>query len=331
MAAMDGIEEGPAQEILYVASRAPVSGALAEHLRMQGYAVHTANAPAEVLTILMDQDIAVALLDGPALTSFSERLVRQWREKDPFLELVGISSSAGRTEPELVRMDCRTVLKHPVKPEAIAAALKEAFAQRGTKSALVGGDEVMAGHLLNATLELVRAVELKDAYTRGRADRVALFAGIIASAYSHIDDELIRVAGRVHDVGKISIPASILNKTERLTDEEFEVVKSHPIRSWEMLRNLFDNETILGIARHHHERWDGKGYPDGLKGDAIPLEARIVTVADSLDALTSARAFRKALLWTEAVDEIAEGSGSRYDPSVVDAFRSVEERLLLGR
>ncbi len=98
-----------------------------------------------------------------------------------------------------------------------------------------------------------------------------------------------------------------------------------------MLRHLFRDDVILGVARHHHERWDGKGYPDGLEGDAIPLEARIVTVADSLDALTSARAFRKALLWSEAVEEIRDASGARYDPKVIEAFENVEERLLLGR
>ncbi len=328
---MDEHKDQPASEILYLASRSPTSAALAEHLRDRGHVVHTANAPAEALTALMDQNVAVAVMDGGALTAFSGRLIRHWREQDPFLELIGLSASAGKTEPELVRMDCRHILKQPVKTADLDGALDDAFQQRATKAALVGGDETMAAHMLNATLELVRAVELKDAYTRGRADRVALFAGIIASEFEGVDDELIRVAGRVHDVGKISIPTAILNKTERLTNDEFEVVKTHPVRSWEMLRNLFDNETILGVARHHHERWDGKGYPDGLEGQAIPLGARIVSVADSLDALTSARAFRKALLWSEAVEEIADGAGARYDPNVIHAFRNVEERLLQGR
>ncbi len=318
-------------EILFLATEFASSDRVAQHLRDAGYRVFQASKPADVLTVLMDQDVSLVLLDAQALTPFTERLVRQWRDDDPLLELVGLSVAKDRTEPELVRMDCRHVLKEPVEPGKLDAAFDDALAQRAARASLVGDDESMARHLLKATIEMVRAVELKDAYTRGRADRVALFAGIIASEVPGADEELIRLAGRVHDVGKISIPQAILNKTDRLTDEEFKVVRSHPVRSWEMLRNLFDNETILGVARHHHERWDGGGYPDGLEGQAIPIEARIVTVADSLDALTSARAFRKALLWSEAVDEIAEGAGSRYDPAVITAFGRVEERLLLGR
>ncbi|MEJ2217196.1 MAG: HD domain-containing protein [Gemmatimonadota bacterium] len=319
------------REILFLATHIPSSERVTQHLRDAGYRVYQADKPAEVMTVLMDQDVALVLLYAQAMTPFTERLVRQWRNDDPLLELVGLSVPKDHTEPELVRMDCRHVLKEPLELEKLDAALDDAFAQRAARAALVGNDETMARHLLQATLEMVRAVELKDAYTRGRADRVALFSGIIASEVPGADVELIRLAGRVHDVGKISIPRAILNKTDRLTDEEFDIVRSHPVRSWEMLRNLFDNETILGVARHHHERWDGQGYPDTLEGDAIPLEARIVTVADSLDALTSARAFRKALLWSDAVGEIVQGAGSRYDPAVISAFEKVEERLLLGR
>ncbi|HKJ92893.1 MAG TPA: HD-GYP domain-containing protein [Longimicrobiales bacterium] len=319
------------REILFLATQIPSSNRVAQHLRDAGYRVHQANAAPEVLTVLMDQDVSVALLDAQALTPFTERLVREWRETDPLLELVGLSVNKERTEPELVRMDCRHVVKQPVDVAKLDEAVEDALMQRAARAGLVGDDEAMARHLLKATLEMVQAVELKDAYTRGRADRVALFAGIIASEMPAADEELVRLAGRVHDVGKIAIPKEILNKAERLTDAEFKIVKTHPVRSWEMLRNLIDNETILGAARHHHERWDGKGYPDGLAGDAIPLAARIVTVADSLDALTSARAFRKAMLWSEAVEEIADSAGTRYDPRVIAAFEKVEERLLLGR
>ncbi len=140
----------------------------------------------------------------------------------------------------------------------------------------------------------------------------------------------VRTAARIMDVGKTGVPENILNKTDRLTSEEFEAVRRHPIVSWEMLRHLFRDDVILGVARHHHERWDGKGYPDGLQGDAIPLEARVVAVADSLDAITSTRAFRQARLWSEAVDEIREGAGTRYDPDVVTVFETAQERMLVG-
>jgi HD-GYP domain-containing protein (c-di-GMP phosphodiesterase class II) len=126
------------------------------------------------------------------------------------------------------------------------------------------------------------------------------------------------------------VPEDILNKTDRLTDEEFEQVKRHPVISWEMLRHLFRDDVILGVARHHHERWDGNGYPDGLEGNAIPLEARVVAIADSLDAITSTRAFRQARLWSDAVDEIVDAAGVRYDPDVVKVFKKAQERMLVG-
>ena len=107
-------------------------------------------------------------------------------------------------------------------------------------------------------------------------------------------------------------------------------VKRHPVISWEMLRHLFQDDVILGVARHHHERYDGRGYPDGLAGDAIPMEARVVAVADSMDAITSTRAFRQARLWSDAVDEIVQAKGSRYDPQVVKVFQKAEERMMIG-
>ena len=192
------------------------------------------------------------------------------------------------------------------------------------------GDEKVSSLVLQATQSLVTAVELKDAYTRGRADRVALFAGILADEMGGMDVDRVRTAARIMDVGKTGVPEEILNKTDRLTEEEFEQVKRHPLISWEMLRHMFRDEVVLSVARHHHERWDGRGYPDGLAGDAVSREARVVAVADSLDAITSTRAFRQARLWSEAVDEIIEGTGTRYDPSVVKVLERAQERMLVG-
>ncbi len=316
--------------ILYFARDIPTSEKVRQALRIEGFRVVRAEEDTDAVGALMDEPVGLVLLDGGALTPFTERLFRQWREHAPLLEAVGIAGASDKTEPGLVRMDCRRIIRPPIDTDEVVGAVKDALEQRVARARLVRGDEEIASLVLQSTMALVTAVELKDAYTRGRADRVALFAGILADEVGGIDVDRVRTAARIMDVGKTGVPEDILNKTDRLTDEEFEQVKRHPIVSWEMLRHLFRDDVILGVARHHHERWDGRGYPDGLQGDAIPLEARVVAIADSLDAITSTRAFRQARLWSDAVDEIVQAAGTRYDPDVVDIFEDAQERMLVG-
>ena len=316
--------------ILYFTRAIPTAIRVQEALVGEGFRVVRCDEPSEALGVLMDEPVGLLLLDGPALTPFSERLFRQWREHHPLLECVGVAGTSQKPEAALVRMDCRAILKSPVDPGQLLAAVRTALDNRAGRIAMVRGGEEVATLVLQATQALVTAVELKDAYTRGRADRVALFAGILADEIGGIEADRVRTAARIMDVGKTGVPGDILNKTDRLTDEEFEAVRRHPAISWEMLRHLFRDDLILGVARHHHERWDGRGYPDGLRGKDIPFAARIVAVADSLDAITSTRAFRQARLWSEAVAEIIEGSGTRYDPDVVAHFEKAQDRLLVG-
>ncbi len=322
------MSEQPA--ILYFARANATTDKVREILLGERARVLHASDPADALGQLMDEPVGLLLLDGGAMTPFSERLFRQWQEQDPLLEVVGIAGASDRTEPGLLRMDPRRIVRPPLDHRDLMEAVRTALDRREERARLVRGDEKIASLVLQATQALVTAVELKDAYTRGRADRVALFAGILADEVGGMDVDRIRTAARIMDVGKTGVPEPILNKTDRLTDEEFEIVQRHPVISWEMLRHLFRDEIVLDVARHHHERWDGRGYPDGIAGDAISREARVVAIADSLDAITSTRAFRQARLWSDAVAEIVEGSGTRYDPSIVKVFERAQERMLVG-
>jgi HD-GYP domain-containing protein (c-di-GMP phosphodiesterase class II) len=322
------MDEQPA--VLFFSGETPTSRELRSRLVASGLRVLQTDQPAEALEHLMDEPVGVILLDGPSLTVFSERLFRQWREQHPLVEAVGIAGTPEGTDPALVRMDCAALVRPPVDPARVADAVHDALGRRARRVELVGGQEEVASRVLQAIQALVTAVELKDSYTLGRADRVALFSGILADELGDVDVDRIRTAARIMDVGKTGIPEQVLNKTERLDDEEYEEIKRHPIISWEMLRHFFDDSVVLGVARHHHERWDGQGYPDGLEQEEIPLEARIVAVADSLDAITSTRAFRKARLWSEAVQEVMEGSGSRYDPRVIEVLSRAQDRMLVG-
>jgi diguanylate cyclase (GGDEF)-like protein/putative nucleotidyltransferase with HDIG domain len=175
-----------------------------------------------------------------------------------------------------------------------------------------------------AAASLARAVDSRDAYTGSHSERVALLAGEIAESLGLSTDEteLIRLAASLHDLGKLAIPEEILRKPAALTDPERLVLERHPQIGHRMLESL-GVEPIAEWVLHHHERWDGAGYPTGLGGEEIPIGARVIFVADAFDAMTSNRLYRPALSHVEALAEVERCSGTQFDPDVVTAFLAV--------
>ena len=174
-----------------------------------------------------------------------------------------------------------------------------------------------AQELLEETAQaLASAIDAKDKYTNGHSNRVAEYSRMIAkeAGMSEEDCDEIYLAALLHDVGKIGIPDEIINKKGKLTPEEYEVIKSHPVIGSEILDNIKEAPYLIEGARHHHERYDGKGYPDKLSGNDIPEIARIISVADSYDAMTSNRSYRSYLSQDKVRNEIVEGLGSQFDP-----------------
>jgi putative nucleotidyltransferase with HDIG domain len=177
-------------------------------------------------------------------------------------------------------------------------------------------------NLVDTITAFVNAIESKDRYLKGHSARVALYAAEIAQTLGLPSEtvEVIRRGAMLHDLGKLSIMDTILRKPERLTPEEFAIIKSHPVVGAKILEPLRFLVRETCAVRHHHERFDGAGYPDGLRGEDIPLVARVVTVADVFDAITSNRPYRTAMPLEAAREEIARGSGSHFDPAVVEGF-----------
>lgn len=166
------------------------------------------------------------------------------------------------------------------------------------------------------------AVEAKDAETRGHSDRVSKMAALL-SEYMEMDNEFIcqiKVAGLFHDIGKIGISDKILLKPGKMTEEEFEEIKKHPDIGAKILSGLADFKELMPIVRSHHERIDGRGYPDGLKGDQIPDGAKIISIVDSFDALVSNRTYRKGRSFGEALEEIRKNRGTQFDEQFADCF-----------
>jgi putative nucleotidyltransferase with HDIG domain len=169
---------------------------------------------------------------------------------------------------------------------------------------------------------LSAAIEARDPYARGHSSRVTVFAQAMARSL-RLDKErvgVLRLAALLHDVGKLVVPSAVLLKRGPLTDEELGLMRRHPAAGARMLRSLGAPETILPLVLHHHERWDGEGYPTGRRGDDIPLEARVLCIADSFDAMTSMRPYRASWTPDEALEELERCAGTQFDPELVTAF-----------
>lgn len=169
------------------------------------------------------------------------------------------------------------------------------------------------------------AEEVRNPYTRGHSERVSKYAVLIGNKMNLSDEEIriLRVGGLFHDIGKIGTPDSILLKESKLSDEEYDKIKRHPLIGAEILSNSQGFKDILPIVKYHHERFDGSGYPENLKGEEIPLLARITAVADSFDAMNSRRTYRDRLDLDKIVSEIEAGKGTQFDPDVVDVFLDI--------
>jgi len=189
-------------------------------------------------------------------------------------------------------------------------------------SSLIGIELEARPRALSIIYALAATVDAKDSYTYGHSRKVSEYAVAVAEKLNMSQEKLstVRAASLLHDIGKVGVPDSILNKKEPLTDEEWKPIKSHPKLGVEILRHVIDLANCLPAILHHHEHYDGRGYPSGLKGDQIPLEARILTVADSYDAMTSPRPYREQLPMEEAINELKRCAGTQFDPEIVDIF-----------
>ena len=176
------------------------------------------------------------------------------------------------------------------------------------------------------TLEsLATALEARDDYTRGHSQRVCDLSVMIGSKLGLTPDALeeLRIGTILHDIGKIGVPDAILNKPGRLTDDEFNFMRTHPVIGYDICRPLMLSEGVLMIIRNHHEKLDGSGYPDGLKGGELPVSLRIVCVADAFDAMSSRRPYRGVMDMTHVMSELSKGAGIQFDSVVVESLKEL--------
>jgi putative nucleotidyltransferase with HDIG domain len=184
-----------------------------------------------------------------------------------------------------------------------------------------------------AARTILKALDAKDSYTFGHSMRVAYFSLVTGQEAGLSSEEMsvLEMSAIFHDIGKIGTPDAVLNKPSRLDEDEFQIMKQHPEKSFEILKEFPMFDKIAENARYHHERFDGKGYPIGLKGDEIPICARIILIADTFDAMTSTRSYRKGLSYEVAYEELLQFSGSQFDPKMVRYFiQGMKKEALKG-
>ena len=206
--------------------------------------------------------------------------------------------------------------------------IADSFNKIGVKLSDAGND--LFNYFFRIAQTLVRVLETKDQYTKGHSDRVAEYAEKLAveMGLPRKRTELLREAALLHDIGKMGIRTNILRKEGSLTAEEGSIIHEHPAIGENILKPVSIDKDVLAVIRGHHERYDGKGYPDKLKGDDINIMAAIVSVADSYDAMTSNRPYMKNMTKDEAIEQLRQNSGTQFNPKVVEAFIKVLERAI---
>ena len=228
------------------------------------------------------------------------------------------------SEKQGLELGAMDFIKKPFVPEVLSLRVKHIIELVRLQKNLAEEVEIKTQENENLSLRVVQtladAIDAKDTYTNGHSGRVAKYAREIAArfGYNQKQQDEIYMMGLLHDVGKIGVPDAVINKPDKLTDEEYALIKTHPVKGERILKNIKERPKLAVGARWHHERYDGRGYPDGLKGDAIPEEARIIAVADAYDAMTSRRSYRDILPQEIVRAELIKGKGTQFDPQFAD-------------
>ncbi|NUN53123.1 MAG: response regulator, partial [Planctomycetaceae bacterium] len=313
---------------------------VAIYLRQNGFEVTTAVDGRDGLNKFQKDDFFLVITDinMPQMTGLD--LLAEVRKVRPTTDVVMITGNVDLDYAiQAIKNGAYDYFRKPFDFEDVMLTVSRVVEKRRLQRAaaeaerLRGERSASERNAIEAVMALVQAVYSKDSYTRGHMERVGLYADVIAATMGLEAKrrKIIERAGILHDIGKIGTPDVILNKTGKLTQEEFLVIQLHPNVGAQIVRPISVLGEVAPLVRQHHEKWNGTGYPDRLAGEKITVEARILAIADVFDALHSDRAYRPGLPIEKTIQIIKEGRGSHFDPEVVDCFEScLNDGTLLG-
>ena len=324
--------------VLVVDDEEPIRNALRKYLKQQQFEVHTAGSGDEALQLLRLHKIALMLSDIRMPGTSGIDLVPQALEIEPDLAILMLTAVNDATSAALcMQRGAMDYLTKPIELADLGRAVQRALKRREmllenrhlnqwlkeevtTRTHELQRERNRLENVSTATLEaLVNALEAKDPYLRGHSARVADLSANLAAelGLSEEDIDRVRMAGRLHDLGKIGTREAVTNKEGPLTPEEFEHVKQHVIIGAQILAPLVHLGDVVAMVRTHHERWDGTGYPDGLRGEEVPMGGRIIAAAEVFDALTTARPYQEKMTPEQAAERMGDLAGTVLDPTVV--------------
>jgi len=286
-------------------------------LRKEGYRALEAKDGRQALDLVFSKKPDLVLLDLMMPEVNGLEVCRQLKSReDTRLIPVVMITAIHNQEEKIKAIDAGSddFLNKPINITELRARVKSLLRMKHLNDLLDRADTVISS--------LANAIEAKDKYTEGHNERVSCYAVALARAVglSEPEQEIVRMAGVLHDIGKIGVPDNVLNKKGPLNEDEFDRILSHPQKGEKILKPLRSLSGVRDVVLHHHERYDGKGYPQGLKGEQIPIYARIVAIADSFDAMTTTRSYRKALSKEDALRELQDKAGVMWDPYLVQKF-----------
>lgn len=297
---------------------------LSEILKRAGYDVICTEDGDQALRVVHEEPVSVAVLDVnmPGKSGLSACATIKSEPKTRLLPVVLVTALSS-TEDRIrgIKYGADDFLSKPVNRQELLARVHSLLLLKQFTDGMESAENVL--------YSLALSIEAKDSYTEGHSDRLSRYSVALADHLGLPEDQRValRWAGIIHDIGKIGVPEHILSKPSRLSEEEMKIMKQHPIIGERICAPLKSLRLVLPIIRHHHEKLDGSGYPDGLKGDQIPLTARILSIVDIYDALTTDRPYRSALQPSEAIALMQkEVSRGWWDGSLVNAL----EQLILG-
>ena len=310
--------------VLFVDDEPSILRSVERTFRDADLRILTADSGEQALEILWQEKIAVVVSDNrmPGMSGID--LLTRVRSISP--DTVRIMMTAfGDLQTAIAAINTSEVFRFVTKPwdnDDLIAVVNKGLTRYRVVRELREGNE-------SCYLSISQAIELKDPYTRGHCDRVANHAVSLSEALGLSETVIreIRFGSWLHDCGKIGVPEVILNYEGRLSLDQFELVKQHPLWGSEVARQARMSGTIVNIILHHHERYDGSGYPAGLIGDHIPIEARIVCIADAFDALSTDRPYRKAYEGAHVLRVMQEFTGSFFDPRLMELFMPIAEKV----
>lgn len=316
----------PSKSILLVDDDHEARQGIAQILQIENYTIIQATDGNEALLLLnrFKPDLILSDLDMPNLDGI--QFYKEIRQNPnwvtiPFIFLAGSNSLEKiRVGQELGVED---FLMKPIESEELI---------RTIHGKLLRSAEIEVAHIGQAYLETVKvianAIEGRDRYTRGHVDRVTTYAIWLAEELRWPPDHIriLEFGARLHDIGKITVPDHVLNKPGTLNEKEWSIMKKHPAFGARILRGISHLKPAMPYILYHHERWDGSGYPEGLKGREIPIEARLLTIADVYDAVTTNRPYHPAQNYSEVIKILRSESGKHFDPDLVPIFISILEK-----